>query len=194
MRVHGVVEKSASFLCPSLYLPYEVPHWLYISKFTRLRAVSRRQHGSCYPCFVTATADCTFREHYWCSDIDLGSDRCDSPTHPTPSPPVRIITMIAVVHDCVVQCGHKCVLCITFSLLAKKVIVIIIFISYSKKTMSIITNNCTVGGLPEKLIAHWLAAQIKWKWMFHRILYSIRVRKTNNKDNRPRQQIYVQVQ
>ena len=25
--------------------------------------------------------------------------------------------------------------------------------------MSIITNNCTVGGLPEKLIAHWLAAQ-----------------------------------
>ena len=28
-------------------LSHEVPHWLYISKFTRLRAVSRRQHGSC---------------------------------------------------------------------------------------------------------------------------------------------------
>ena len=27
-------------------LSHEVPHWLYISKFTRLRAVSRRQHGS----------------------------------------------------------------------------------------------------------------------------------------------------
>ena len=26
-------------------------------------------------------------------------------------------------------------------------------------TMSIITNSCTVGGLPEKLIAHRLAAQ-----------------------------------
>jgi len=29
--------------------------------------------------------------------------------------------------------------------------------------MSIITYNCTVGGLPEKLIAHQLAAQIKMK-------------------------------
>jgi len=31
-------------------LSHEVPHWLYIhvSKFTRLRAVSRRQHGSCF--------------------------------------------------------------------------------------------------------------------------------------------------
>jgi len=29
-------------------LPYEIPHWLYISKFTRLRAVSRRQHGYCF--------------------------------------------------------------------------------------------------------------------------------------------------
>jgi len=28
-------------------LSHEVPHWLYILKFTRLRAVSRRQHGSC---------------------------------------------------------------------------------------------------------------------------------------------------
>jgi len=28
-------------------LSHEVPHWLYISKFTRLRAVSWRQHGSC---------------------------------------------------------------------------------------------------------------------------------------------------
>jgi len=28
-------------------LSHEVPHWLYISKFTRFRAVSRRQHGSC---------------------------------------------------------------------------------------------------------------------------------------------------
>jgi len=30
------------------YLPHEVPHWLYISKFTRLRVVSGRQHGSFY--------------------------------------------------------------------------------------------------------------------------------------------------
>jgi len=28
-------------------LSHEAPHWLYISKFTRLRAVSRWQHGSC---------------------------------------------------------------------------------------------------------------------------------------------------
>jgi len=28
-------------------LSHEVLHWLYISKFTRLRTVSRRQHGSC---------------------------------------------------------------------------------------------------------------------------------------------------
>jgi len=28
--------------------PHEVPHWLYMSKFTRLRAVSSRQHGSCF--------------------------------------------------------------------------------------------------------------------------------------------------
>jgi len=29
------------------YIPYEVPRWLYIPKFTRLRVVFRRQHGSC---------------------------------------------------------------------------------------------------------------------------------------------------
>ena len=29
-------------------LSHEVPHWLDISKFTRLRAVFGRQHGSCY--------------------------------------------------------------------------------------------------------------------------------------------------
>jgi len=29
--------------------------------------------------------------------------------------------------------------------------------------MSIITYNCPLGGLPEKLIAHWLDAQIKMK-------------------------------
>jgi len=46
LRLSAVVE-NVTFLCRSLYLPYEVPHWLYISKFTRLRAVSRRQHGSC---------------------------------------------------------------------------------------------------------------------------------------------------
>lgn len=39
--------ENASFLCLSQYLPYEVPHWLYISKFTRLLAVSRLEHGSC---------------------------------------------------------------------------------------------------------------------------------------------------
>ena len=32
-----------------------------------------------------------------------------------------------------------------------------------QQTMSIITNSCTVGGLPEKRIAHWVAAQIKMK-------------------------------
>ena len=42
----SAVVETASLLCRSLYRPYEVPHWLYISKFTRLRAVSRRQHGS----------------------------------------------------------------------------------------------------------------------------------------------------
>jgi len=31
----------------SLYLPCEVPHWLYISKLTRRSVVSRRQHGCC---------------------------------------------------------------------------------------------------------------------------------------------------
>ena len=35
--------RSSSFLFRSLYLP----HWLYISKFTQLRVVSWRQHGSC---------------------------------------------------------------------------------------------------------------------------------------------------
>jgi len=47
----SAVVENASFLFRSLYLPYEVPHWIYISKFTRLffiRTVSRRQHGSCY--------------------------------------------------------------------------------------------------------------------------------------------------
>ena len=44
MRVRS---SKMRFFCRSQYLPYEVPHWLYISKFTRLRAVSRRQHGSC---------------------------------------------------------------------------------------------------------------------------------------------------
>ena len=38
--------RNASFLLRSLYLRYEVPHWLYTSKFTLLRAVSLRQHGS----------------------------------------------------------------------------------------------------------------------------------------------------
>jgi len=37
----AVIENS-NFLCLSQYLLYEVPHWLYISKFTRLRAVSQR--------------------------------------------------------------------------------------------------------------------------------------------------------
>ena len=37
-----------SHLCDSTaFSSHEVPHWLYMSKFTRLRAVSRRQHGSC---------------------------------------------------------------------------------------------------------------------------------------------------
>jgi len=43
----GVVENASFSPSIAIYLPYEVPHWLYISKFTRLRAVSRRQHGSC---------------------------------------------------------------------------------------------------------------------------------------------------
>jgi len=43
----SAVVENATFLFRSLYLPHEVYHWLYISKFTRLRAVYRRQHGSC---------------------------------------------------------------------------------------------------------------------------------------------------
>ena len=52
----SAVVENASFLFRSLYLPYEIPHWLYISKFTRLRTVFRRQHGSCkldYRSFAT---------------------------------------------------------------------------------------------------------------------------------------------
>jgi len=45
------VVENANFLLRSLYLLYEVPSWLYISKFSRLRAVSLRQHGSLV-CFV----------------------------------------------------------------------------------------------------------------------------------------------
>jgi len=37
-------------------LSREVPHWLCISKFTRLRAVSRRQHGSCLRQCITHRA------------------------------------------------------------------------------------------------------------------------------------------
>jgi len=51
----------------SLCLPYEVPHWPYISKFTRLRAVSRRQHGSCLKrlrSFEYVMSDC--RPTVWC--------------------------------------------------------------------------------------------------------------------------------
>jgi len=49
-QITSAVVENASFLFRSLglYLPYEVPHWLYISKFTRLRMVSWRQHGSCF--------------------------------------------------------------------------------------------------------------------------------------------------
>jgi len=45
VRWYGVVSydsavvENATFLLRSLYLPYEVSYWLYISKFTRLRAV-----------------------------------------------------------------------------------------------------------------------------------------------------------
>jgi len=37
----SAVVENASFLLRSLYL-YEVAHWLYLSKFTRLRAVTLR--------------------------------------------------------------------------------------------------------------------------------------------------------
>ena len=43
----NAVVENASFLLRSLYLPYEAPLWLYISKFTRIRAVYLLQHGSC---------------------------------------------------------------------------------------------------------------------------------------------------
>jgi len=36
----SAVVENASFLFDRCIIPYEVPHWLYISKFTRLRAVS----------------------------------------------------------------------------------------------------------------------------------------------------------
>ena len=67
VNYESAVVENASFLLRSLYLPnffilykgkknmtlqYEVPHWLYISKFTRLCAVSWRQHGSCLNCRV----------------------------------------------------------------------------------------------------------------------------------------------
>ena len=45
MSSESAVIENASFLFRALYLPYEVPHWLYMPKFTWLRAVSRRQRG-----------------------------------------------------------------------------------------------------------------------------------------------------
>ena len=44
----SAVVENASFLLRSLHFPYEIPHWLCISKFTRLRTVSLRLHGSCF--------------------------------------------------------------------------------------------------------------------------------------------------
>jgi len=44
----SAVGENVSFVFRSLSLSQEVPHMLYIPKFTRLRAVSRRQHGSCF--------------------------------------------------------------------------------------------------------------------------------------------------
>ena len=46
----SAVIENAIFLCRSQYLPYEVPHWLYISKFTRFHAVS--QAGRVHLCRV----------------------------------------------------------------------------------------------------------------------------------------------
>ena len=48
----------------SLYLPYEVAHWLYISNFTRLRAVSLRQHGFCYVYDEKPTHTPFYRNNY----------------------------------------------------------------------------------------------------------------------------------
>jgi len=50
----SAIVENGSFLLRSLDLPYEVPQWLYILKCTRLRAVSRRQNGSCLTSIVIA--------------------------------------------------------------------------------------------------------------------------------------------
>ena len=46
MRVRSSKVRVFSFDC--CFLADEVIHWLYISKFTRLRAVSRLQHSSSF--------------------------------------------------------------------------------------------------------------------------------------------------
>jgi len=54
----SAVVENASFLHRSLYLPvpYEVPHWLHISKFTRFRAV---------PCDSMALVLFVYRRVLW---------------------------------------------------------------------------------------------------------------------------------
>jgi len=50
-----------AFIFAIAQLSREVPQWLYISKFTRLRAVSRRQHGSCFIIALLIEIDCVWR-------------------------------------------------------------------------------------------------------------------------------------
>ena len=42
----AVVENASSLIRSPYIFRMKFPHWLYISKFTRLRAFSWRQHGS----------------------------------------------------------------------------------------------------------------------------------------------------
>ena len=61
--------------------------------------------------------------------------------------------------------------------------------------MSIIKNSYTVGGLPENLIAHWLAAQIKIKMSVpQNIIQYEGAKKKQQQRQEDRQQNYVQVQ
>jgi len=65
-------------LLRALYLRYEASHWLYISKFTRLRAVSRRQHGCCvferwhkgteHEHYCECGISCEYRSLQWAED------------------------------------------------------------------------------------------------------------------------------
>ena len=73
--------RKCEFSLRSQNLLYEVPHWLDISKFTQLRAVSRRQHGCCQHCQYSGRREVSFELLnaticpqawlLWCSDVAI---------------------------------------------------------------------------------------------------------------------------